>query len=378
MACKADGVSPPDRPVNPVVDRLGAYSWRLIGIGIIAYVALMVLGKVRLVVLALVVALFLTVVLSAPAHWLRRHGWRPLLATWAVMLGFFAVLIGAGVLIAPAIGDEFDRLGPTLEEAGNDIKEWIIKDSPFNVDEERLDELQAQATDSVRAALRNSGGVILKSAVFALEIVGALLLALVLTFFFLKDGPRFQQWALRQLPEERHDVARRLATTTWRTLRGYLRGSAMLGVIEAIIIGLTLALAGASLVVPVMVLTFLAAFVPFVGAIFAGVVAVAVALATAGVLPALVVAGVALAVQQLDNDILAPFVFGRALQIHPAVILIAIAAGGTLVGLAGAFLAVPVTAVVFNVVRALRAPATDESEAADTSSSAWTGGADPP
>ncbi|MGH9278122.1 MAG: AI-2E family transporter [Acidimicrobiales bacterium] len=372
--------------LHPTIDWLGAYSWRLIGIGIVGYAVLTLLGMLRTLMLALVVALLLTVVLSAPAHWLRRHGWRPLPATAVVMLGFIAVLVGAGMLIAPAVGDGFAELGPTLEEAGEDLKTWLINDSPFDVDEQRLDELQRQATDSARAALRNSGGIILRSAVVAVEILGALLLAFVLTFFFVKDGDRFQAWALRQIPSERHDVTRRLATSTWRTLAGYLRGSAMLGVIEAIIIGSTMALTGARLVVPVMVVTFLAAFVPFVGAIVAGVIAVGVALATAGFGPAIIVACVALAVQQLDNDILAPFVFGRALSMHPAVILIAIAGGAALGGLAGAFLAVPVTAVVFNGIRAVRGPPavaveaepeTDESGDDDSSSSTWTGAADP-
>lgn len=344
----------PGGRVNPVVDRLGAYSWRLIGIGIVGYVALVLLGRLRLVMLSLVVAVFLTVVLSAPARWLRRRGLRPLLATAVVYLGFLAVLAGAGAIIAPAVGDGFRELGPTLEDAGDDLKVWLIEDSPFDLDEERLDELQQQATDGARRALRNSGGVLVKGAVFALELIGSLLLALVLTFFFVKDGERFQRWALRQVPDLRRDLTRRLATTTWRTLAGYLRGSAMLGVVEAVIVGIVLAIVGAELIVPVMMVTFLAAFVPFVGAIFAGVIAVAVALATAGPVPALIVAAVALAVQQLDNDILAPFVFGRALSMHPAVILLAIAAGGTLVGLAGAFLAVPVTAVIFNGVREIR------------------------
>ena len=106
---------------------------------------------------------------------------------------------------------------------------------------------------------------------------------------------------------------------------------------------------GAPLVVPVAVLTFAAAFVPFVGAIVAGVVAVLVALATVGVGGAVAVALVALVVQQLDSDLLAPVVYGRALQLHPVVILFVITAGGALVGFAGTVLAVPVTAVVVNV-----------------------------
>ena len=120
-------------------------------------------------------------------------------------------------------------------------------------------------------------------------------------------------------------------------------------------------LVGSSLVVPVMVVTFLAAFVPLVGAIAAGVVAVLVALVTAGPVPALIVAAVAIIVQQLDNDLLAPVIYGRALKLHPLVVLLGIAAGGALFGFVGTVFAVPVLAVAINAVsEIMRDPPVDE------------------
>ena len=117
---------------------------------------------------------------------------------------------------------------------------------------------------------------------------------------------------------------------------------------------ITLWLVGAELAVPVGVLTFLAAFVPFVGAIVAGLLAVLVALATGGVTAAIIVLVVAIIVQQLDNDLLAPIVYGRALDLHPIVVLLSITAGGALFGIPGSFLAVPVTAVTWNVIAEAR------------------------
>ena len=130
---------------------------------------------------------------------------------------------------------------------------------------------------------------------------------------------------------------------------GYLQGSATLGLIEGIIIGGTVWLVGGSLAVPVGVITFFAAFVPFAGALIAGVIAILVTLVTAGFGGAVVVAIVALVVQQLDNDFLAPWVFGRNLDLHPLIVLVAITAGGTLFGAFGAFLGVPVSAVLINI-----------------------------
>ena len=135
-------------------------------------------------------------------------------------------------------------------------------------------------------------------------------------------------------------------------------------------IGITLLLVGSSLVVPVMIITFLAAFVPIVGAVFAGVVATLVALATAGTIPALIVAGVAIVVQQLDNDLLAPVIYGRAIRLHPLVILLGIAAGGALFGFVGTFFAVPFLAVALNGLDELRR---DPSITASPASSGPTG-----
>jgi len=146
----------------------------------------------------------------------------------------------------------------------------------------------------------------------------------------------------------------RLGARAWRTLGGYLKGSATLGIIEGFIIGTTVWAVGGKLAIPVAVVTFFAAFVPFVGAIVAGVLAILVTLVTAGLDGAIVVALVALAVQQLDNDLLAPWVFGKNLELHPLVILVAITAGGTLFGIFGAFLAVPVSAVIINLLAEAR------------------------
>ena len=341
--------------MSSTVERAGAYAWRLIGIGIVVYATLWLLALLRVVVFPVLIALLLSVALVPPARWLRARGVPHVLSVWMVLLGLLGTLVLAGFLILPALAEEFGSLGPTIEEAAADIEDWLVEDGPFDVDRQQLDDLRAQAEDRLASAARGADGLVLDTAVLILEIVAGLLLALVATFFFVKDGERFQRWALARAPADRRESVRRAALAGWQTLGGYLRGSALLGTVEAVVIGLTLLLTGASVVIPVAILTFLAAFIPFVGAIAAGVIAVAVALATGGLTAALIVAGVALVVQQLDNDLLAPIVFGRALDLHPLVILVSVAAGAALAGLAGAFLAVPVTACTVNVIGALTA-----------------------
>lgn len=144
---------------------------------------------------------------------------------------------------------------------------------------------------------------------------------------------------------------RAAAERVWEAAGGYLKGAALLGQVEGIAIGVTLWAVGGSLAIPVAVITFIAAFIPIVGAIVAGVVATLVALATAGLTPAIIVAVVAFVVQQFDNDLLAPVIYGKSLQLHPLVILLGIAAGGALFGLVGTFLAVPLLAMGINATR---------------------------
>jgi putative heme transporter len=234
------------------------------------------------------------------------------------------------------------------------VSAWLVEDSPFDVSRQDIDDFRDEAGARARDALESQSGTVVSGTVVVFEVVTGLLLAMISTFFLLKDGDRFGTWALGFVSEERRPLVRRLAARAWRTLGAYLRGSALLGIIEGIIIGTTVWLVGGTLAVPVGVITFFAAFVPFAGAVVAGAIAVLVTLVTAGFGKALIVLIVAVAVQQLDNDLLAPLVFGRSLELHPLIILGAIVAGSTLFGAFGAVLAVPVSAVIINVLSEMR------------------------
>jgi predicted PurR-regulated permease PerM len=241
-----------------------------------------------------------------------------------------------------------------VSQAVDDLERWVVDDSPFDIDQTQFDRFRRETGTALGESLRTSGGALISGAAVAGELALGLVLGLIVSFFALKDGDEFLDWARRRLPEDRHELASRIASRSWRTLGGYLRGAALLGLVEGFAIGLALKLVGAELAIPMALVTFLAAFVPVVGAIVAGVLAILVALATAGGVAAAVVAAVALVVQQLDNDVLAPVVYGRALALHPVVVLLAILAGGSAFGLVGSFFAVPVVAVVVNAMTEAR------------------------
>ena len=343
------------RAVHPVVDRLAAYSWRLLVIAAALVAVLWLLGRLRIVLIPLIITLLLARALSAPVAWLRRHRFRPGVAAALGVAGFLIVLSAGVAVIGASVADELGDLGPTLGEAVDDLETWLVEDSPFDVDRADIARFREDVGEAVRSSVRSSSGAVVSGAIVVLEVVIGVVLGLIITFFALKDGDRFVGWARRLVPSDRRELAAVMARQAWETVGGYLRGAALLGAVEGVAIGVALALVGANLAVAVAMLTFMAAFVPFVGAIVAGCVAVLVALGTAGVDAAVIILIVAVVLQQFDNDLLAPLVYGRALHLHPVTVLLAITAGGALFGLAGSFLAVPITAVVVNVASAARA-----------------------
>lgn len=345
-----------ERPfVHPVVARAGAYAWRLIGIGIVGWALLKLLSALWVLVLAGAVAVLLGRALDPVANVLRRRGLPGALVAALTLVGFLAVMAGIFSLLVPAMVDEFSDLGPTLENAVDDVEDWLVNDSPFDISRQDIDDFRDEASGRLTDTLESQSGTVVSGTVIAFEVITGVVLALIATFFLLKDGDRFGRWLLTFVPEERRALSRRLAARSWQTLGGYLKGSATLGVIEGIIIGATVWIVGGALAIPVAVITFFAAFLPFAGAVIAGAVAVLVTLVTAGFTPAVIVLVVAVLVQQFDNDLLAPLVFGKNLELHPLVVLAAIVGGSTLFGAFGAILAVPITAVTINVIADWRA-----------------------
>lgn len=349
---------PLDRPwrVHPLVDRAAAYSWRLIAIGVVVVALVWLIGRTSVALAPVVVALFATRALSPVAAWLRRHRWRPGLAAAASMLLAGVALLGVVAIAVPSMASEIDSIGPTVTDGLDELEDWLVDDAPLDVSRESIDRLRERAGDAARDLLRSSDGAVLDRATLAAEVLAGLVLAVLLTFFMLRDGSRFVTWACnRATTAERRERWQRASASAWRALGAFLRGAALLGAIESVLIGVTIAIAGGGLVAPIMVLTFLGAFVPVIGAILAGAVAVLVALVTGGLGAAIAVAVVALVVQQLDNDLLAPVIYGRALSLHPVGILLGVVVGGALFGLAGTMLAVPVVAVAVNASKELRA-----------------------
>lgn len=348
----------PARSVHPTVERLSAYAWRLfVMAGAVAVVA-WVLGRIIVVVGAVFLALIIARGLHPIAKILRRAKLGPGLAAAISLLLFLAAIAGVLVGVTAAVAGQMDSLAASLDEGARDVEKWITSSTLVDVDSADLKRFRGRATESLSSLGSGENSSLLSGAMTVGKLIVGVVLALIVSFFFLKDGAELWTRATCLAPVRHRAIAVDAANRAWEALGGYLRGSALLGILEAAIIGVTLALTGSSLIAPVMILTFVAAFVPIVGAFATGVVAVLVALATSGVTAAVIMAAVALVVQQLDNDLLAPFLYGRALRLHPLVVLLGVAVGGAAFGLPGSVSAVPVLAVLSGINAAFRQRAT--------------------
>lgn len=341
----ADGADRPRARPSGALRRASDAAWRIIVLGILVLAVITLLWRLRVVVLPVFVALLLCSALAPLVVRLERRGWGSAAATAVVFVGFVAVVGGMVAAIVPPTVAEFDGLGETVEEGLADVETWLV-DGPLNLRRSDVNAFTDDPGGRLAELVRSSSASVVSGLRIVGETLAGALLSLVLTFMFLKDGRRFQAWTLAHIPRPHRDVVRAASARAWEALAGFLRGAAMLGLAEGAVIGLTLFLVGAPLVAPVAILTFVAAFFPIVGAVVAGALATLVALAGSGLSAALIVLAVCIVVQQLDNDLLAPFIYGHALQLHPAMVLITLTAGGALGGIVGAFLAVPVSGAV--------------------------------
>jgi len=328
-----------------------AWSWRLFlcaaAVLAIGYVAL----RLRLVVVPLAVAVAVAAVLSGPMQWLRAHRIPRGPAALLLLLATVLVTVGLPVAILTAAAEQFAALGPRASQGVTRLLDYA---GDLGLDRTALDELRSQGQEALDNNRERLVSGAISGATLVAELLAGAVLVLVLIFFFLRDGDRMWGWFLRRLPLRRRAAWDRGGRAASKTAGDYLRGTAVVATVDAVFIGLGLLVLDVPLVVPLAMITFLGAFVPVIGAFAAGLLAVLVALVTGGVGTALAVLGVVVVVQQIEGNVLQPFVMGRTLSLHPVVILVVFTAGGSLLGLLGALFAVPIAAIIWNAYTAVR------------------------
>lgn len=325
----------------------------LILIGLAIVLGLWVLARLRFVVVPVLVALLIATFLVPPVEVLRRHRWPSAIATGVVMLLSALALAGVIWLIAPAFVDQFDQLESSVDEGVEEVVHWLVQ-GPLDLERREIDEAVEEGLDEARAHAGDIGQGVLSGASLLAELIASLLLLLVLVFFFVHDGRRMWGWAVSLVPERHRELVDGAGQEVWRSTAGYMRGVALIAVVDAVLIGIALAIIGVPLVVPLMVVVFLGAFIPLIGAFVAGAIAALVALISEGPLAAGLVVGAIFAIQQIEGDLLYPNIVGRAISLHPVAILLVLTAGTIVAGLLGALLAVPVGAAIWTAIEYVR------------------------
>lgn len=335
-------------PVPVALDRAAGWSWRLLACAGAALAVLALLWYFRVIVLPSMIALTIAPALTPLAARLRRLRLERPAAALALVAGL-AVVAGLIAIVTTSVLAQFDELRDSVSQAVADITDWL-EGEPFDLSFDRVEDLQTSLADS----WRQLSSYLASGVQAGIGFLTGLVLAIALLYFILRDGRAFWVWILHRFSPETRPIIDRAGRRAWTVLGGYVRGTALIAAIDATLIGIGLWLLGVPLAFALAVLVFLGAFVPFVGAFVSGLVAVLVAFADEGWEIALLALVLVVAVQLIEGNFLQPIIQSRTVDLHPAVILLAVAAGASLFGILGAYLAVPVTAVVFAVVASLR------------------------
>jgi predicted PurR-regulated permease PerM len=314
--------------------------------------------QLRIVVLPVLIALLLSAAISPLVNLLRSRGVPSAIATWTALLAILVVVGGILTAVVFAVRREWS----TLVEAGAEgIAELqtFLQNGPIPIDPKQIEEARLAAVEFFTSSQFASGA--LSGAVAAGEVIAGVLLTIVVLFFFLKDGGQIWNFLVSRLGGSQKPRVQRAGKRALEVLGGYVRGTAIIAAVDTVVIGTTLLILQVPLALPLALIVFVGAFVPLVGATASGILAALIALVANGPGAALIVLIVVIAVNQLEGDLLAPFVLGKSLNLHALVVLLALAAGTILGGIVGAILSVPVAAVAWAVIKTWRGEETRQT-----------------
>lgn len=324
---------------------LALWSMRLILIAAGAWVLGWIVAEAWVILLPIALALVVCTVLWPPTEKMLGWGLRPALAAFITLIIAFGLFAGLIALIAPSVVNQSEELAQKTTEGIQTVQDWL-QGPPLNIGDEQLNTGVQVIVDKLQSSAEAIATGVFSGVSAATSAIITLALAVVLTFFFLKDGPRFLPWVHRVTGTRNSHHIEQVLRRMWATLGGFIRTQALVSFVDAVLIGGGLLILGVPLALPLAVLTFLGGFVPIVGAFVAGAIAVLIALVANGLSTALIVLALILVVQQLEGNVLQPMLQSRSMDLHPVLILLAVTAGGSIFGIIGAFLAVPVAAVV--------------------------------
>ncbi len=361
--------APAARPRAPRwLETAGAWSWRLIVVGVVIYGLARVVSVLRIVVLPCAGALLLTALLQPLAARLRRAGLPALAATWCTMLLAIGVVAGAATLVGVRVSQESTTLVNELGRTTRQFEHWL-ETGPFHVRRHSIEQLSNTVLGWLNSHRSLVAGTVVTGGKIVIEILAGLILMLFVTFFLIKDGDRIWRWVTGSLGSRSATRADRAGREAWQTLVHYIRGTVIVAAIHAVVIGVTLLVLRVPLVGPLTLLVFIASFVPLIGILVAGFVSIIVTLGTKGWIAAVVLLAIFIVENQVESHLLQPLVVGRMVRLHPLAIILVLAVGGVVGGIPGAIVAVPTAAAITRAWPFLRDAPPVEDQAGEGSPS---------
>ncbi|MFR9789323.1 AI-2E family transporter [Streptomyces sp. MB22_4] len=327
--------------------------WRLLVLAGTVWVLMRVISAVQLVVFAFVIALLITALLQPTVARLTRRGVPRGPATALTAISGFVVIGLMGWFVTWQVMENIDTLSNQIQSGIDDLRNWLLK-SPFHVTDKQINQIAKNLREAIGANADQITSAGLEGVQVIVEALTSILLVFFSTLFLLYDGKRIWQWVLKLVPSAAREGVAGAGPRAWRTLTAYVRGTVLVALIDATFIGIGIYFLDVPMAVPLAVFIFLFSFIPLVGAVASGALAVIVALVTQGVFTAVMTLVVVLAVQQIEGHVLQPFILGRAVRVHPLAVVLTVAAGGMVAGIGGAVVAVPLVAVTNTVVGYLR------------------------
>ncbi|MGW0211854.1 AI-2E family transporter [Streptomyces sp. NPDC003233] len=327
--------------------------WRVLVLAGTVWVLIQVISAVQLVVFAFVIALLVTALLQPTVARLTRRGVPRGPATALTAISGFVVIGLMGWFVTWQVMENIDTLSSQIQSGIDDLRNWLLK-SPFHVTDKQINQIAKNLREAIGANTDQITSAGLEGVQVIVDFLTGLLLVFFSTLFLLYDGRRIWEWFLKLVPAAARPGVAGAGPRAWRTLTAYVRGTVLVALIDATFIGIGIYFLNVPMAVPLAVFIFLFSFIPLVGAVASGALAVIVALVTQGVFTAVMTLVVVLAVQQIEGHVLQPFILGRAVRVHPLAVVLAVAAGGMVAGIGGAVVAVPLVAVTNTVVGYLR------------------------
>ncbi|MCU1637507.1 MAG: conserved rane protein [Microbacteriaceae bacterium] len=338
---------PPSPLWNDPLGRAGIRAAQVLLLLIVVVAIVYSTIQLKLVVIPVLIALILASSLRPLVAVLERRMPDAIAALLALLLGV-ALFGGIITLVVVGVQSQFDTLQQSVSDGIDQVVDFV-NNGPIPIDQQQIEDARQSVIDFVTSSQFGSGA--LAGVAAAIEVITGIVLGVFILFYFLKDGPRIWAFLIKPLNPTSHAKARRAGDRAVDTLGGYVRGTAIVALVDAVVIGGALVILQVPLALPLAIITFIGAFIPIIGATSAGILAALVALVTNDLQTALIVTIVVVAVNQLEGNFLAPVLLGKSLKLHELVVLLALTAGTILGGIVGTLLSVPLAGVAWTIIK---------------------------